>query len=132
MDAGCTAAAITEDSVEVPDTSGSLGMVEDSESSVQIGNDINAVHTASLVDLQGGEATEELVISTMAMETLTYSSDPEVLFCIRLHLCRGLRGISRSFAMANCIFLHAAFASSGIVPVQLPTLSTLLHICDPE
>jgi hypothetical protein len=51
MDAGCTAAAITEDSVEVPDTSGSLGMVEDSESSVKTGNDINAVHTASLVDL---------------------------------------------------------------------------------
>ena len=70
MNAGCTAAAITEDSVEVPDTSGSLGM-EGSESSVQTGNDINAVHWASLVDLQGGGATEELVISTMAMETLT-------------------------------------------------------------
>lgn len=71
MDAECTAAAITEDGVEVPDTSGSLGMVEDSESSAKPGNDINAVHTASLLDLQGGEATEELVISSMAMETLT-------------------------------------------------------------
>ena len=71
MDAECTAAAITEVGVEVSDTSGSLGMVEDSESSAKSCNDINAVHTASLLDLQGGEATEELVISSMAMDTLT-------------------------------------------------------------
>jgi len=81
-----------------------------------------------------GQVHSDAMFLAPSMKPITcgISSDPEVLFCIRLHLCRGLRGISRSFAMANCIFLHAAFASSGIVPVQLPTLSTLLHICDPE